>query len=241
MRNTKIFIILSLRCLLFVFSFLSLSIILDKSLTDVGKWWSIVCSVCNLVTLWLLFRLNNAENITYRQMINYQKKDINYKRILLGIIVVVTLGMFGMFLAGYIAYGEFPYLAKDLIAPIPYWLALINIFILPISTTLAEDGLYLGFGVNKLSNKWIGLFIPAFIYALQHSFIPLYFNATYMFYRFLSFLPLTILLCYWYQKKKDPVPIMAGHFIINMATAVQILIMSLSPETYYSMTIIFIM
>jgi len=239
MKKSKIIILLLLRCLLFIFSFISLSLLFNKSLSQIGKWWSVVCSICNLITLYVLYKLTRADHITYRQLINYQRKESNFKRILLGIFVVIVLGMGGMFLAGYITYGEFPYLAKDLVAPIPVWLAVINIAILPLSTTLAEDGLYLGVGVNQLTNKWTGLFIPAILYALQHSFIPLYFDTTYMLYRFLSFLPLTILICLWYQKKHNPVPIMAGHFVINMATAVQILIMSSSPDIYYSLTIIF--
>jgi len=239
MKKSKIIILLLLRCLLFIFSFISLSLLFDKSLSQVGKWWSIVCSICNLITLFVLYKFTKVHNMTYRQLINYQSKQSSIKLIMLGIFVVVVLGMGGMFLAGYITYGEFPYLAKALVAPIPVWLAVINIAILPLSTTLAEDGLYLGLGVNQLTNKWTGLLIPAILYALQHSFIPLYFDLTYMLYRFLSFLPLTILICLWYQKKHNPVPIIAGHFVINMATAVQILIMSSSPDIYYSLAIIF--
>ena len=233
----KTIMILSLRCLLFVFSFLSLAIVFDQSLAEIGKWWSVVCSVGNLLTLIALYRLNKAEHLTYRQMMRYPKKATGWKAIALGIVVVVVLGMAGMFLAGYLTYGVFPYLAKDLIAPIPIWLAWTNVLILPLSTTLAEDGLYLGIGVNRLTDKRAGVLVPAFFYALQHSFIPLYFDLSYMLYRFLSFLPLTILLCLWYQKKHNPVPIMVGHFVINLATAVQILIMSSRPELYATMAI----
>jgi hypothetical protein len=238
MSKTKIITVLLLRIFLFVFSFLSLSLLLNSSLSQVGRWWAIVCSVCNLITLFVIFKLTRSQNITYKQLINYHQYQSSYRAILIGVIVILVIGMGGMFFAGYIVYGEFPYLAKDLIEPLPVWLAILNIFILPLSTTLAEDGLYLGIGVNQLSNRWIGLLIPALLYALQHSFIPLYFDMYYMLYRFLSFLPLTLLICLWYQKNHNPVPIMVGHFIINLATVVQILIMSSNPEIFYSLVIL---
>ncbi len=113
-----------------------------------------------------------------------------------------------------------------MIKPIPFPFALANILILPLTTTLAEDGLYLGYSINRINNKWLAIILPAFFYALQHSFIPLIFDFRYIVYRFLSFLPLTIIFCIWYYKKRDPVPIMISHFLLNLATVLQIVIAS---------------
>ena len=52
---------------------------------------------------------------------------------------------------------------------------------------------------------------------------------------FLSFLPLTIILCWYYYKKRNPLPIMVGHAIIDFATVIQILITSFSPGFYEMM------
>ncbi|MDE6231738.1 MAG: hypothetical protein K2M60_00110 [Lachnospiraceae bacterium] len=109
-----------------------------------------------------------------------------------------------MYLAGYICYGIIPYAAPMMIAPIPVWLAVINIAILPITTAFAEDGLYLGCGVNQIHNKLLAITIPAFFFALQHSFIPTLFDLKYIIYRFISFLPLTLILCWYYYKKRNP-------------------------------------
>ena len=79
------------------------------------------------------------------------------------------------------------------------------------------------------------IFIPAFFYALQHSFIPTLFDGKYIIYRFLSFLPLTIILCWYYKKKKNPLPIMVGHAFIEIASVVMILMTSISPEMYQTM------
>ena len=59
-------------------------------------------------------------------------------------------------------YGVIPYAAPMMIAPINPVLAVINILVLPVTTALAEDGLYLGGGVNSIKNKYLAIFIPAF-------------------------------------------------------------------------------
>jgi hypothetical protein len=59
-----------------------------------------------------------------------------------------------------------------LLTPVPKVLAIINLLLLPVTTVLAEDGLYLGCGVNQIQNKHAAILVPAFFYALQHCFIP---------------------------------------------------------------------
>ena len=122
-----------------------------------------------------------------------------------------------------------------MIAPIPAALAIINFILLPATVSFAEDGLYLGCGVNQIKDTYAAIFVPAFFFALQHCFIPTLLDAKYIIYRFLSFLPLTIILCWHYQKHRNPVPIMIGHALIEVASVVMILMTSLSPELYNTM------
>ena len=112
---------------------------------------------------------------------------------------------------------------------------MLNIIILPVSTALAEDGLYLGGGVSRIENKYLSVIVPAFFYALQHCFIPVIFDARYMLYRFISFLPLTVIFCIFYQKKKDPLPVMIAHAILDLATVMSILSTSVIPGVYDQM------
>lgn len=165
-------------------------------------------------------------------MIRYNKSKKSIRRGLLFVLVMLLVGMGGMYLAGALCYGEFPYLAPMMIAPVPPYLALLNILILPLTTALAEDGLYLGYGVNRFSSKWAAVLIPALFYALQHSFIPMIFDLKFMVYRFLSFLPLTIWICFQYRKGCPVSYIMAGHWLLNIATTIQIAVTSFFPEFY---------
>ena len=59
-------------------------------------------------------------------------------------------------------------------------------------------------------------------------------DGKFIIYRFLCFLPLTIILCGYYYKKKNPVPVMIGHAIVEVASVVLVLVTSISPDIYQS-------
>ena len=150
---------------------------------------------------------------------------------LIAVVVGLTffVGMGGMYLAGFVCYGEFPYLDAIMIQPLPIAAAIICALLLPLSTTLAEDGIYLGAINSANGNKGVTV-MSVFFYAAQHSFIPFLPDTRYALYRFMSFLPLTILFCLWYKKSKNPLPFMMAHFIINLSTVAMLIIVSISPD-----------
>ncbi|MBE5883832.1 MAG: CPBP family intramembrane metalloprotease [Lachnospiraceae bacterium] len=226
--------LLPIRCLIFLLIFIIASFITEKNLDEISNIWSIVASVVNIAIILLLVFITR-KNGGYKKLINYEKGKSTPKQITKMIFIILFLGMGGMYLAGFLCYGVIPYFAPMMIAPIPLWIAIINILILPISTALAEDGLYLGCGVNQIKNKYIAIFVPAFFFALQHSFIPTLFDVRYIVYRFLSFLPLTILLCMHYHKHRNPLPIIIGHALIDVFTVAWILITSAIPDFYEMM------
>ncbi len=233
MKNKLIwYLLIPLRSVLFLVTFLILSVLTGKELIEIASWWSVVASIINIAVLGVLIAASKAEKITYLKLINYEKGSAKLKSIIFISLLMIMVGMGGMYLSGYIIYGQIPYFAPLMIAPIPFVLAVINLVVLPITTTLAEDGIYLGGGINQLNLKGISTLVPAFFYALQHSFIPMIFDGKFMIYRFLSFLPLTIFICFWYSRKRNPIPIMMGHILLNIATAVQILATSAEPGIY---------
>jgi membrane protease YdiL (CAAX protease family) len=125
--------------------------------------------------------------------------------------------------------------AVKMAAPIPAVLAVINFLLFPLTVPFAEDGLYLGYGVNRIKNDKLAVMIPAFFFAVQHCYIPVFFDVKYILYRFFSFLPLTLVLCWHYRKHRNPLPIMIGHGLIDMSMSVMVLVMSLGPALYESM------
>ena len=222
MNKKGLYWLLPLRSIVFIIFFLTAAWLTKKSVDEISSIWSFSASIINILFILLLIWVSKKNGMSYKELINYEKGK--------------SIGMGGMFLAGFLCYKTMmPYCSLVMIRPIPAVLAVINIFLLPVSTTLAEDGLYLGCGVAVIKNKIASIMIPAFFYALQHCFIPVLLDPIYILYRFISFLPCTILLCAYYQKKKDPVPVMVGHALIDVATVMQIAATSLIPGFYENM------
>jgi hypothetical protein len=224
-----------LRSILFIVVFILISVIARKELKDISNTWSIVAGSVNIVTIAvLLFMTKNDGGL--KKLINYEKGKTVPKQVIGMSILILCLGMGGMYLAGFLRYGIIPYAPPMMIAPIPVSLAVINLILLPVSTAIAENSIYLGCGVGTINNRYLSVILPSFLFALQHSFIPMLPDIRYMVYRFLSFLPLTIVLCIIYRKNRNPMPIMAGHAVIDLLTAGQIMATSAIPGFYEMMT-----
>lgn len=231
----RMYYLLPIRCVIFLFTFVIGAAVVGKQIEEISNWWSVIASIVNVLIIVVLVFTTKKKNSNYWELINFQKGKTTWKQIVGMSAIIVVIGMVGMYLAGYICYGVIPYAAPMLIAPIPLWFAIINVVVLPISTAFAEDGLYLGCGVNTIKNKYVAIIVPALFFALQHSFIPTLYDVRYTVYRFISFLPLTIILCWWYHKNRNPLPIMVGHAVIDVATVMQILATSAIPGFYEMM------
>ena len=235
MDNNKLKYLLPVRIVLFVTIFVLGTLIMKQEMDKISNWWSVVASIVNIITILILIFVTKKNGTNYFKLINYKKGKTKLKEIIIISILILIVGTMGMYISGFICYNKFPYAAPMMIAPISPIIAILNFIILPLTVSFAEDGLYLGCGVNSFKNKHIAILIPAFFYALQHCFIPTLFDFKFIVYRFFSFLPLTIILCYYYYKKKNPVPIMIGHSLIEMASVIMILVTSINPEIYYTM------
>ncbi|HBI52926.1 MAG TPA: hypothetical protein DDX72_09130 [Ruminococcaceae bacterium] len=224
--------LMPVRSIIFPLIFLVGAGLVNKRIDEISNWWSVTDTIVNLLTIAMLIFAARSTGQTFAELIGYKKGQTKVSQVVIVSVVILVLGMGGMFLAGFLCYGVIPYAPPMVIAPIPVVLAAVNIPLLPITTAFAEDGLYLGCGVNNIKNKYAAVLVPALFYALQHSFIPTLFDVRYILYRFLSFLPLTVILCAYYYKKRDPVPIMIGHTIIDVATVAQIMATSAIPGFY---------
>lgn len=233
-KSSKLKFLLPIRSIMFILIFVIGAWITKNKVSDISNWWSIVASVVNIITIIILVIVAKKMKITYSKLINYEKGKTKVKQVIIVSLIVLVFASIGMNIAGLICYGVIPYAAPMMAEPIPVALAIINFITLPITVPFAEDGLYLGCGVNSFKNKYLAVLVPAFFYALQHSFIPVLFDVKFIIYRFICFLPLTIILCFYYYKKRNPVPVMIGHALVEMASVILVLVTSISPEIYAS-------
>ena len=134
----KMYYLLPIRCVVFLLTFVIGATVFGKRIEEISNWWSVVASIVNVLTIAVLIFTVKKQNSSYLELINYQKGKTTWKQIVGMSVIIVVVGMIGMYLAGYICYGVIPYAAPMMIAPIPLWLAIINVVVLPIS--IAEDG-----------------------------------------------------------------------------------------------------
>lgn len=235
MKKKFLPVLMPLRSLIFIAVFIVISMITGRGLADISNIWSVVASVVNIISVAALIFITRSDG-GLKKLLNYEKGKTTPKQAVGMSVLILCLGMGGMYLAGFLCYGKIPYAPPMMIAPIPISLAVINLILLPISTAIAENSIYLGCGVNTIKNRYLSVILPSFFFALQHSFIPTLPDTRYMVYRFLSFLPLTIILCIIYRKNRNPMSIMIGHAIIDLMTAGQILATSAIPGFYDMIT-----
>lgn len=236
-HNSRLAFLLPFRCIVFILVFVIGAVIVDKKVSDISNWWSIVATAVNFVTIAVVLLAAKRSGKGFKQFMGLTKGKNTPKKLILLTLGFTAVGYGGLNLAGLVCYGSlFPKVTVEhVVAPIPFALALINLVLLPATISFAEDGLYLGCGVNSFKNKYAAVIVPALFYALQHCFIPTMYDAKYMLYRFISFLPLTIIFCHYYQKKKNPLSIMIAHAVLDYATGMMILITSASSDIYDKM------
>jgi hypothetical protein len=230
------FILPLFRSILFIIVGVLFATVTNQSLEQASQWWSIICTVCNIITIVVLIIIFKSEGTNYKKLIGYQKGQDNLKFTMLIVVLMLILGMGGMYGFGFMIYG---YVPVTMVQPIPVWLSSTNLILLPLTVAFAELPLYFGYALNGIKkvtgNKIISIAYPMFFYALQHSFIPLLYDWKHILFRFLSFLPLMILLGIIYFRKRKLQPLMIGHAILDLATGVQILMTSISPALFEMM------
>ena len=221
MKKNKYLLLLPLRSIIFIMIFLITALLTKKRVEEISIYWTIIVVICNLLTIGVLLLLCKKEKITYLELIGFKKSKI--KTILLIGVVIAIIDAIGAYLFELIFHDVATSSSEILMHSLPIWLVVVDLILLPITSTIAEEGLYLGVGINKLDNTYLAILF----YAMQHCFFPMILNYRYFIYRFIVFMPSIIFMCIYYKKKKEILPIMFEHFVVNLVTIVQILLISL--------------
>lgn len=234
--TVKLYLLPILRSVLFIFFGLFFAMITTQTLVELSRWWTLITILVNVITILVLVVICKNDGISYFDLLKNFKSKSNFKQTTLIILVMLVLGIGSMYGFSFLIFG---YMPVTMLQPIPIWIAVFNLFILPFTIVLAEFPLYFGYVLDKIdektNNKKLAIVYPMVFYALQHSFVPLMFDAKHMVFRLLSFLPLLLVLGLIYYKTRNLKPLMIGHLILDFAVAAQILMTSLSPEIYEMM------
>ena len=221
MKEKKYLLLLPIRTMLFILIFFIVSVIIKKNVEEISKYWTIIVIVCNFITIAILLGICKKEKINYLQLIGYKKQKI--KNIIIIAVIIALIDILGTSLFDIVFTDIATHSTELIMQSLPIWIIILDLLFLPITSTIAEEGLYLGVGINKAKNVYLSIFF----YALQHCFFPMILDFRYMLYRFIVFMPSIIFMCLYYKKKKDIVPIMFEHCVVNFITIIQILTISI--------------
>ena len=81
--NSKLALLLPIRCILFILSFLLLTLILNESLENLTYTWSIVCTVINIIVILIIMLLTKLKGSNLLRQINYEKGKTKFKEVII--------------------------------------------------------------------------------------------------------------------------------------------------------------
>jgi len=200
----------------------------SNSSITIRNWWSVYGTLIDFGCLGLLFWLTKREGIRLRDLFSFKKNKLKID-ILLGLgifIVVFPLCVFGGgMLARLIAYGglnpELP--EATLIRTLPLLAVLYSRILWWPLWSVTEELTYNGYALPRLiainKSTWLSVALVSFFWAIQHSFMPLV-NPQHGLYLFITFLPLTIALQLIYLRVRRLIPLIIGHWLMDLVSVV---------------------
>jgi hypothetical protein len=189
---------------------------------DAAPWLPVYGTLIDLGCLVLLWRLTRGENIRLLDLVGFERSRIG-RDVLLGLALIPASLLFilaGTSGAGWLVYGTLapPYVGGAL--PLPA--ALYGVLIWPFMWGLTEQMTYNGYLVSRFQvlfgSTSRAVAVVAFVWSLQHVFMPLTFDAEFMAFRLLSPVPHSVFDLLVYLRWRRLLPLAIAHALMDGAT-----------------------
>lgn len=189
---------------------------------DAAPWFPVYGTLIDAGCLALLWRLTRREGIRLFDLLGFERARLR-RDVLLGLALVPTslvLILAGTYGAGFLLYGtpSPPYFFQSL--PLPA--ALYAVLVFPLVWGLTEQMTYNGYLVSRFQvlfrNTALAIAVVAFVWSLQHAFMPLTFDTKFMAFRLLSPIPYSIFLTFLYLRLRRLVPFVIAHALLDGAS-----------------------
>ena len=185
-----------------------------------GKWWPVYGVLIDLGCFFLVSWRAGKEGLRFRDLINYDSHRLgrDILRGLLYILWVFPLAMVGILGFGLLLYGS-PQ-PPPVYGPLPVWAAIYSLVFFPVFWGIMEQCTYQGYALPRLDgslkNTGLAVAIVAFGWGIQHIALPLTFDPRFMLFRFLSFLPLAVVMTLVYLRTRRLIPFIFAHWAVDM-------------------------
>jgi membrane protease YdiL (CAAX protease family) len=189
---------------------------------DAEPWLPVYGTLIDAGCLALLWRLTRREGIRVLDLVGFERTRL-VRDVLLGLALIAPSLVFilgGNYAAGWPLYGTLT--PAYLFGPLPLPAALYGVLVFPFIWGLAEQMTYNGYLVPRLQvlcrSTVLAVAIVAFVWSLQHAFMPLTFDAKFMAYRLLSPLPFSVFVTLLYLRMRRLVPFAIAHALMDGAS-----------------------
>jgi len=189
---------------------------------DAEPWLPVYGTSIDAGCLALLWRLTRREGIGLFDLVGFNRARL-VRDLLLGVALIPVSLVFifaGTFAAGWIVYGTAR--SAYFLGGLPLPAALYGVVIWPFIWGLTEQMTYNGYLLPRfqvLSRSTGGaVSVVAFVWALQHVFMPLTFDGKFMSFRLLASIPFSIFETVLYLRLRRVIPFALAHALMDGAT-----------------------
>jgi hypothetical protein len=189
---------------------------------DAEPWLPVYGTLVDVGCLALLWRLTRREGIGLFDLVGFERARLVQDALLgLALIPVNLVFIFGgIYAAGWLVYGTLtpPYLFGGL----PLSAALYGVLVWPFIWGLTEQMTYNGYLAPRFQvlcrSTSVAVAIVAFVWSMQHAFMPLTFDAKFMAFRLLSPVPFSAFVTLLYLRLRRLVPLAIAHALMDGAS-----------------------
>jgi membrane protease YdiL (CAAX protease family) len=192
--------------------------------SESARWWVLTIIPANLVGIYLLVRLFEAEGKRYLDILRFSKASLGKN--LLWLLVILAIGLpiavFPINALASLIFGNTTTPTNMLFQSLPGW-ALIVGLLFPLTIAFAELPIYFGYVMPRLAsqmkNGWVAWLIAAFFLGLQHCFLPLILDGRFMLWRLAMYLPFALFAGLLIKQRPSLLPYFAVvHALMDIST-----------------------
>lgn len=189
---------------------------------EAGAWLPVYGTLIDAGCLTLLWRLTRREGIRLFDLVGFERGSL-VRDVLLGLALIPVSLVFifgGTYAASWIVFGTVsePYFLGGL--PLPA--ALYGLLVWPFIWALTEQMTYNGYLLPRFQilsgSAAVAVALVAFVWSLQHSFMPLTLDPEFMTFRLLASVPSSIFQTMLYLRLRRLLPFVVAHALMDGAT-----------------------
>ncbi|HEY9516674.1 MAG TPA: CPBP family glutamic-type intramembrane protease [Gemmatimonadaceae bacterium] len=189
---------------------------------DAEPWLPVYATLIDAGCLTLLWRFTRREGSRLSDLVGFERTRLG-RDVLLGFALIPVSLVFifaGTYAAGWIVYGrvEQPYFLGGL----PLWAALYSLLVFPFLWGITEQMTYNGYLLPRFQvlsrSTSVAVAVVAFVWSMQHAFMPLTFDAKFMASRLLASVPFSVFEALLYLRLRRLIPLALAHALMDGAT-----------------------